>query len=376
MMRRLILIILANLFFFGTSYAQTTTITYQGRLTDGGPPATGPYDLQFTLWDALTNGNQLPVGSPITIAKSGVSVANGIFTVQLDFTAASFPGAGRFLEISAKHPADASFTLLTPRQQITSSPYSIRTISAGTADSLSSACVGCVTDAKVASGISYAKLTGAPTSLPPSGTAGGDLTGSTYPNPIIAPAAVTGSKIAGTTITNANIANSTLVASAKLNATGTPSVNTFLRGDNAWATPTASQTDMFTVTGTCPNAATAFSGISGTGTVFFSTTSFTPPNDLRAAVMGYAGTATTLLIRGFDRSGTGTNNVTIKVYKNNALQTMTATIAANAAGTYFTASDAVNSFAFSANDTISYVMTQSNPAPVIVDISITLLVVH
>jgi trimeric autotransporter adhesin len=52
-----------------------------------------------------------------------------------------------------------------------------------------------VTDAKIV-GMAYSKLTGAPTSLPPSGTAGGDLVGSTYPNPVVAAGAITAAKIA------------------------------------------------------------------------------------------------------------------------------------------------------------------------------------
>ncbi len=35
-----------------TARAQTTSFTYQGRLTDSGTPANANYDLQFTLWDA------------------------------------------------------------------------------------------------------------------------------------------------------------------------------------------------------------------------------------------------------------------------------------------------------------------------------------
>lgn len=58
----------------------------------------------------------------------------------------------------------------------------------------------------------------------PAGAAGGDLAGSSYPNPVIAANAVTGAKIANSTITV-----------GKLNASGTPGANNFLQGNGVWS---------------------------------------------------------------------------------------------------------------------------------------------
>ncbi len=127
--------------------AQTTSFTYQGRLTDAGNPANGSYDLQVKLFDALTGGTQIGA----TNSLSGVAVSGGVFTVTLDFGAAAFPGANRWAEISAKAAGSASFTTLTPRQPVTSTPYAIKSLSAATADNLSASCTGCVTGAQIGS---------------------------------------------------------------------------------------------------------------------------------------------------------------------------------------------------------------------------------
>lgn len=119
--------------------AQTTAFTYQGRLTDAGAVPTGNYDLQFTLWDSGSGGNQLPVGAPITLPKPAQLVTNGIFTVSLDFGGGVFNGADRFLEISVRHNSTEAFVPLTPRQPITSTPYAVRSLNAAAADTATNA---------------------------------------------------------------------------------------------------------------------------------------------------------------------------------------------------------------------------------------------
>ncbi|MFN2576342.1 MAG: tail fiber domain-containing protein [Pyrinomonadaceae bacterium] len=115
--------------------AQTTSFTYQGRLRDSGAAANGTYDLQFALFDSASGGTQ--IGATQTV--SSVAVSAGIFSVQLDFGATAFPGANRFLEISARLTGAASFITLSPRQQITSTPYAIRSGNATTADTATTA---------------------------------------------------------------------------------------------------------------------------------------------------------------------------------------------------------------------------------------------
>ena len=111
-------------------HAQTTSFTYQGKLTDSGVSPNAQYDFTFRLFDSASGGAQ--VGSDIV--TSGVQVTAGIFTVNLDF-GTSFPGANRWLEINIK-PAGSpgGYQQLLPRQTLTSTPYAIRSANSTLAD--------------------------------------------------------------------------------------------------------------------------------------------------------------------------------------------------------------------------------------------------
>jgi hypothetical protein len=134
---------------------QTSTFTYQGRLSDGALPATGTYPMQFSLYDAATGGTQIGT----TLTNTNVNVSNGLFSVQLNFGSSPFTGADRYLEIAVKHAADSDYTTLAPRQQLTAAPFAIHTINATSADALSNACVGCVTNSQIGS-VAGNKITG------------------------------------------------------------------------------------------------------------------------------------------------------------------------------------------------------------------------
>ncbi|HEX6123797.1 MAG TPA: tail fiber domain-containing protein [Pyrinomonadaceae bacterium] len=107
--------------------SQTTEFSYQGNLNSAGQPATGSYDFEFLLFDSLTGGSQ--VGS--TAAINNVLVTNGVFSVKLNF-GDQFPGANRYLEIRMRPTGQSGMTILSPRQLLNSTPYSVKSLNAMT----------------------------------------------------------------------------------------------------------------------------------------------------------------------------------------------------------------------------------------------------
>jgi len=143
---RILIALLVSIASITAASAQTTAFTYQGKLADGANAANGNYDFEFRLFDQLGGGAQ----QGAALQRLNVAVTNGIFAVQLDFDN-QFNGAARFLEIGVRPAGGGTFTQLAPRQQLTSNPYAIKSLNAATADSLSIACLNCVTSSQIAS---------------------------------------------------------------------------------------------------------------------------------------------------------------------------------------------------------------------------------
>lgn len=99
--------------------------SYQGTLNDAGAPASGTYDMRFTMWDDQT------IGAPdtqlgFTNTRLGVQVEDGLFNVQLDMGNTSLSSAsGRYLQIQVRPAGVGSYITLNPRTPIDFSPRSV-----------------------------------------------------------------------------------------------------------------------------------------------------------------------------------------------------------------------------------------------------------
>ncbi len=116
----------------GVAYAEAmgTAFTYQGRLSDANSPADDLYDFEFEVYDALDGGSQQ--GS--TVSKDDIDIIDSYFTVELDFGGAVFTGDARWLQVAVRPGASSDpcdFVTLSPRQEVTPTPYAIYAENAG-----------------------------------------------------------------------------------------------------------------------------------------------------------------------------------------------------------------------------------------------------
>lgn len=116
-------------------------ISYQGRLSDGGVPATGSYDFQFQLVDAATGGNTL--GGAI---RQTFTIQGGVFSAAIPLEPSAFTGEDRWIEVrvrptpaagSSVPEADAPYAVLE-RQRIRPVPYAFRALTSAKATTVES----------------------------------------------------------------------------------------------------------------------------------------------------------------------------------------------------------------------------------------------
>lgn len=99
--------------------ALTLAFTYQGELRSAGSPANASFDMQFRLYSTPSGSGQI---GPV-VTRLAVPVANGLFSVPLDFCAAQFAGDRQWLEIAIRPAGGGAYETLSPRTEVTAAPY-------------------------------------------------------------------------------------------------------------------------------------------------------------------------------------------------------------------------------------------------------------
>lgn len=169
-------------------------ISWQGVITDAsGAPLNGVYTITMNLFNTDNPG----ITTPIWAESFNKIIEDGLLNVTLGLD----PINPLNLEFNQPYWLEivVGGSLPMERIKLTASPYSLMARSvednAITTPKIED---GAVTNDKILN-VDWTKILNAPTSLPPSGAAGGDLVGN-YPSPSIAPGAVINTKIANSTV--------------------------------------------------------------------------------------------------------------------------------------------------------------------------------
>jgi hypothetical protein len=214
----------------------------------------------------VSSGNT--AGAPIAVAP--VAVSNGVFTVTLDFGAGAFTGANRWLELGVRaNGSAAAYSVLSPRQPVTSTPYAIQSLNAATAVTANSATTA-TTANSAATATSATNFTGSLT---------GDVTGTQGATVVSSVAGQSAANVAGgasaaNAATSANTASAIVRRDASGNFTAGTVTATFSGSGASLTSLNAAQLDSGTVPAAALGNAWKLAGNSGTtpGTHFVGTT--------------------------------------------------------------------------------------------------------
>src|SRR5262245_46430508 len=119
---------------FSAQAAVPDRINFQGRLLDSSKlPRNGTFSMTFRVCDSAASDCSNGSGGQLWTETQNVSVANGVFAVQLgadtSLTSSAFGTSTRYLEIIVAGET------LTPRERLVTGPYSFRSaITDGLAD--------------------------------------------------------------------------------------------------------------------------------------------------------------------------------------------------------------------------------------------------
>jgi len=287
---------------FSTAFAQGTAFSYQGRLNSSGSPANGSYDFRFKLYSDPLGNTQ--VGA--SYLTNAIPVTAGLFITTIDFGAGIFTGSNYWLEVDVKTNNAGSYTVLSPLQVVTPTPYAIM---ANTASNL----LGTLPVAQLSAGTANISISGNATTATTannfSGSLSGDVTGTQGATTVASVGGQSAANVAGgASAANAATSAATANTIVKRDASGNFSASTVtanLAGNATTATSATTATTANNFSGSLSGDVTGTQGATAVANVGGQTAANVASGAIAANAATSANTANTIVKR--DGSGNFTS---------------------------------------------------------------------